>query len=312
MAFDRRSFLKALVAAPSSALLDRNFLRAMNSAQGISETFLLLQGLFFLEFDGPNLIVAAPDHNPQPPHLKHVYYTRLHAKQSLIEMPTDPSYKDILPGGVNCLPPEIPQLSHALIQQPQGFLRNCSKYRCKMILPWPKKIFSLRRSPSGDFCPDTTTKIGGNLRLGPEIATVLALVYDPVQNATPWIESYYAEHPVMPSTSEVNLALVSAKDVCGPHFDLQMCDCISPMGAVDHDKDLPTGLDGTDEYSIEELLGIRTPPVIPPKGPIQPFTCVQPTKKPGVVADCDSRKRSCRHGKVGGDVSSCPLFGISG
>jgi hypothetical protein len=174
-----------------------------------------------------------------------------------------------------------------------------------MVLPCPKTIFALRRGNSSDFWPDTSTKVGNDLGYGAEIATVVALVYDPAPNATPFVRSFYAEHVVQPATVEVNDALKSAQEICGHDFDLQFLECMAPITSVDNDADLPPGLDHTDEYSIEEVLGLSNASMQKPRGAIQPSTCGDLRKmlKP-------SSRKSCKFAKLAGDVSSCPILGI--
>jgi hypothetical protein len=75
MPINRRTLLKALAAAPAASLLQHPLARALAFDEGTPySAYILLHGMFFLEFVGAQLYVASPIYDP------HKFYVRRHGK----------------------------------------------------------------------------------------------------------------------------------------------------------------------------------------------------------------------------------------
>lgn len=290
MPLDRRSALKMLAIAPTFCFLKKPVAHGLLPPVFDDKVYIFLHGMFFMEVDNiqGSFVVATPNYDG------HRFYTRLHDKPMLQQMYTDINLVDKLKGTMN--PPKFEQQilqfsrSKALgIQNP--VLSQASMYRCRMILPYPEKIWPLRAGCKADFCPDPSSVVGAGLSIGDQIATITCLQYSPGADGA-YIQSYYAEHAHTPRPSEINDALEAAQDLCGDNFDLQIS-CGAPDVCIDPLGSLPPGTDQNDEYELKEL---------PPRKP--------PCIKVGPCGALDSKALAKEHLQHV-DVASCPQFGIN-
>lgn len=285
MTITRRKLLKTCALAPMLPMLSSPLLRGLiSNPPPPKQVFILLHGMFFLEFDTANqkLIVAAPQHNA------HHHCRRQHGQNNPTPLSGNPKL-DVIPGRITAFNPHIQMLrfpkSAVGVGQQGLVLKASNPYQCRMEWPYPDNILTLREGPSSGFVPDMSGNVAQNLLIGDsgKVATITCLVYTPGPFG-PYVESYYAEHPKMPKCIEINAALTSANKLCGGGFDLQLTSCSSSPVCTERDDELPDGVSKEDERSLQELNG--------------PPPCEHSVK---------TRKKSQF---VGGDVSSCPQFGI--
>lgn len=284
MSVDRRSLLKALALIPGLPILNSRLAHALMQG-GQQSTFVLLHGMWFMEFYDGLLYICTPKHNchkfrknthkPNP--------TGLQALESDIDWSENNTVK---PGKTNSFPTEILQFSAKLLNS-KGLpvLPAATSYACKMMLPAPKHIFGYRTDIKKNFTP-IAGKIADDIQdsIGPRIATITCLQYEPGPSG-PFIESFYASHDHSPNGTEIDEALVAARDICGQNFDLQFDPNSVPVApaTIDDSASLPSAVDKDDEKDIDELQ--------PPGPPCHP-------PKPGTV------------GVQNVDVASCPQLGI--
>jgi len=252
-----------------------------------SYTYLLLHGMFFMEFYDGLLYICTPKHNC------HKFFKNIHTPNptglQALEPDIDWSENNTLKQGkTNSFPTEILQFSAKLLNlRGLPVLPTATNYACKMVLPAPKHIFGYRTDAKENFTP-SSGKIADDIQdsIGPQIATITCLQYEPGPSG-PFIESFYASHDHPPNGSEIDDALIAAKDICGQNFDLQFDPNAIPVTAakMDHQASLPATVDPNDEKDIDELQ---------PQGP----SCHPP--KPGSDV-----------GTTSVDVASCPQFGIN-
>lgn len=287
MAIDRRTLLKIFSFAPALPLVGSTVVRALlANPPGPKQVFILLHGMFFLEFDlnAKKLVVATPQYDP------HWFYTRLHGDLTLTNLESDPLL-DVKPGQKTSFPDELLRFPASAIGRTGQILTSANaKYRCRMILPYPADILPLRQGLAALFAADTTTNVGKKLQIGNEVASMICLVYNAGASG-PSVRSFYAEHAQRPRCAEVNNALAAAKGLCGNGFDLQLKSCPSVSVCTERDDELPDGVSRDDEFGLGELHG--NPP------------CVHPLKT------ARGNKKGDRVRILGGDVSSCPQFGIT-
>lgn len=286
MAINRRSLLKALAAAPALPLFRLSILSALAGEARPYGGYILLHGMFFLEFFDNKLYVATPVHSG------HKFHKRPHG-QAFLDLQRDIDLTgQLLSGNVFTFPTELPQFSGDLISQRPGgiVLPSATTYQCRIKLPLPKYIFAYRTDKKSNFRPDRNTAIGDAIfkNAGPRVATITCLQYETGASA-PFVDSYYAEHCGKPLLSEVNQALADAQSLLGPKFKLQMKD-VAQDAAEDDDDSLPDGVTHADENELREFTEVH------------PADCV-PLVGSGLahkVAD-----------EVRADVASCPQFGIT-
>jgi hypothetical protein len=209
--------------------------------------------MFFLEFQGDALYVVTPNH------AGHEFYARPHGG-TLHPLDHDINLygnDKLRPGKVNSFPTDILQFSASVLQlegSDSSILASARTYRCRMILPLPKAIFALRSDAKDHFVPNPESLVGQTIltSTGPRVGTITCLEYEP-GNDGPYVISYYADHPHSATTSEVNEALVSAREVCGPKFDLKLASGAGPRPSYrDSESALPNGVSVDDEASLEE------------------------------------------------------------
>ncbi len=285
MTITRRKLLKTCALAPMLPVLTSPLVRGLiSNPPPPKQVFILLHGMFFLEFDTANqkLIVAAPQHNG------HWHYVRRHGQNNLTYLAGNPNI-DVTPGNMTAFSLHMQMLrfpkSAVGVGQQSLVLKASNPYQCRMEWPYPNSILTLREGPSSAFLPDMSGNVAKKLLIGDsgKMATVTCLVYTPGTSG-PYVESYYAEHPTMPTCTEINDALTSANKLCGGGFDLQLKKCSSLTACTERDDELPDGVSKDDEWSLQELHGKH------------------PCEHPAIT-----HKEGPR---LGGDVSSCPQFGI--
>jgi hypothetical protein len=282
----RRSMLKILALFSGSPLLSNSVTAELLAGNTKPYTYLLLHGMFFMEFYDGLFYICTPKYDC------HKFFKKTHAPNPTSFQSLDPDInwsKDnsmITPGKTNSFPPEVLQFSVKTLD-PNGLpiLPGAKNYACKMVLHPPKHIFGYRTDGKEKFHPltgNTADDISDST--GPRIATITCLQYDPGK-AGAFVESFYAEHDHLPRTSEVNDALQAAKGICGNNFDLKFDPSSSNPSPADKDKpgSLPPGIDPDYETEINEKPGTPCPP-----------------PKPGAVVGTENV-----------DVASCPQFGIN-
>src|SRR6267154_6213537 len=140
---------------------------------------ILLHGLFFLQYQGSNLIVMTPDHN------MHVFVQRFQGGQKPFpSLPLEPSFGNLVPNGSKvAFPSDMPQFDKnetsvgdlVFIQTPK------KNYRCRMALPFPLDIVMIRSTGFiTNFQPDPASKIGQSIlrHTGPGMGIVTLLHYE--------------------------------------------------------------------------------------------------------------------------------------
>jgi hypothetical protein len=228
---------------------------------------ILLHGLFFLQYQSNNLVVMTPNHpmhqflmrpqgmtgnanNPFPSLQSDIDLTTLIGSSSPVPLP---------------FPASMPQFSIADTGVGNLISTPSKNYRCRIVLPWPLDIMSLRSSGSlGDYHPLSTSSVGQSIlsNSGPALGIVTLLHYQSA--GSPFTVSYFAEHLMPTSTREVNPALKASKALFQnpENFDLQLseCDwcgnCTTPT--ICPDKDVPPtasayGVLRDDEHSVGEI-----------------------------------------------------------
>lgn len=280
------------------------FKKAANSSANV-----LLHGLFFMEFQDNDLIVAAPFYDP------HRYFYRDHQNpKSLVCVNADLGDFTDGPGSplpdVDPFPSEILHFSKSdLGLQPGSNYIDVNKtYGCLLKLPAPKHIVALR---CGDYDDFASISINGNVRssidkrCGPRLALITWLYYDsPSSKMNFKTRSYYAEHcnqvldPV-----EVNNTLQAATNVF-PTFDLRVSDLSHKQVDPDPVTQLPSYIAQDDESDLLEISG-------------QPCPC--PHKTVGDGNHLDPIRKPQGGKKVGKistnravEVATCPQFGVIG
>jgi hypothetical protein len=291
MPLDRRSLLKMLALAPAFTFLEPSLAHGLLSNNADQKVYILLHGMFFMEYDGDKFIVATPNCEG------HRFYTRFHG-QGLQDMDTDINLYNNVIGGPKPLPFEgILQLSRkADLNIDDGpVLSRASMYRCKMILPYPEKIITMRSGLASDFHPKGNIFAKSKRNIPSEIATITCLVYSAGSDDA-YTQSYYAEHPHRPSLSEINMALVAAQDLCGDSFNLQIASPSSTPCIPPSDSKLP-GVSQDDEYELDELF------------PGKP--CAASKSSSSMPAHKNAKKSIGNPDLLHLDVASCPQFAIT-
>jgi len=286
MPLDRRSILKALAFAPGLPILNSKLAQALMLQGAPTSTFILLHGMFFMEFYKDQLYVATPDHKETCDQNGHHFCVRRSGGQ-LQPMGTKIDlYSSLGHGTKNSFPSEILQFSKSLVDSGP---RKTNKYRCKMILPLPKNIFAYRTDTKDKFNPVNGSSIGQAIlaATGPRLATITCLEFTPGKEG-PYTESYYAEHKGRPNAGDVNAALLAAKDICGNKFNLQLTPLpnVPPPTAPDPIGSFPDGVSQDDEKELGELLT-------------------------GTMLACDEKPCPAKAHTEAIDVASCPQFGIN-
>jgi hypothetical protein len=287
MAMNRRAVLKSLVLLSGSSLLSKPLMAELTAAAGAtSYTYLVLHGMFFMEFYDGLLYICTPKHSC------HKFFKNIHKPNPTGLQPLEPDIdwsenNTVKQGKTNSFPTEILQFSAKLLN-PKGLpvLPAATSYACKMVLPAPKHIFGYRTDIKNNFTP-VSGKIADDIQdsTGPRIATITCLQYEPGPSG-PFIESFYASHDHPPNGTEIDEALIAAKDICGQNFDLQFDPNGKPVtpATKDDQGSLPSAVDPEDENDIDELQPQGSP-------------CHPP--KPGTVVGQNV------------DVASCPQLGIN-
>lgn len=284
MAIDRRSVLKALALAPAFPLAQSSFANLLlSSPPSPTSVYILLHGMFFMEFSGGNpqqLYVVSPNHSPH-------HFCVAQSGGALQKIGRDINLvAKLKQGSTVSFPPAVPQFSKSLIGSSGPVA--ATNYRCKMILPAPKNIFGLRTDTKNNFLPVPTSNVGQAIlnSTGRQLATITCLEYDPGSDGA-YVENYYAEHKWRPSPHDANAALVAAKDICGSNFDLQFVEkpgTSFPPAPLDPPGNLPSGVTQADEKELDDLLA-------------------------GGKLACDELALTFHTQSA--DVASCPQFGIN-
>jgi hypothetical protein len=281
MIFDRRSVLKALAVAPAffarSTLVEA--LGRQNDQPGDNMVHIYLVGLFLMEFQNADLVLATPQYH-------HHKYFEWDGKSSVTELAEYINLWDrVKPGSIYEFSPQNLKFKSDLISN--GYLlhpESPSKYkhRCTIVLPRPYAISAEFPRPVADFDPEQTSKIGAAIKkeaadAGVEcLGSVTHLQYEPADKIDPFTKAYLVLHyPLKRAT--VNGALRAARKVCGQAFDLQMhtVNTVSHAGGPPPQQSCP----GPDQALKTRTLDFKNLPVIP-----------------GVKEDVD--------------IASCPQFGM--
>jgi hypothetical protein len=228
----RRDVIKTLALSP---LLVNNSLRAFSSTRSFwqspppNQVFILLHGLFFLEYKGNNLVVTAPqvvDHDYQ-------IGTPDNDGSDLqpIQGQTSLDFSDPKMGLVGDkaftrrFPPELLQFSKK--ETGVGDLTGPFRFRC--VLPCPLDIVPLRNGPRSDFrCVPGGIFLSMNKHPGEQISIVTCLVYTgSIAKIHPTSTNrchFYAEPDFATGIEHTNQALAEAKLVFAhwDKFDLQL------------------------------------------------------------------------------------------
>jgi hypothetical protein len=294
MPLNRRSLIKALAFLPVFPILNSKLAQALMLQGAQTSTFILLHGMFFMEFYKDHLYVATPDHRASCNQNGHHFCMRRHGGQLQTMGTNIDLYSSLGHGGMSTFPKTIPQFPKSLIDLGP---KTTPTYRCKMILPLPKNIFGLRTDVKSNFNPVKGNAIGEAIlaaATGPRLATITCLEFVPGKDG-PYTESYYAEHKRRPNAADVNLALVAAKEICGNKFNLQLtalpcppppAPCFPPA-PKDPTASLPNGVSQDDESALDELVT-------------------------GTALACDEQPCPATAHKENVDVASCPQFGLRG
>lgn len=325
MPLDRRSILKALALVPGLPILNSRLAQALMSQGTLSSSYVLLHGMWFMEFDGQgHLLALTPQHQP------HHFHIRPQGKplQDLQKDPLDLTSTLGATGKVQQFPTDILQFSASAINLPSPILPNIAKFRAKLILPLPKLIFAYRTDTTENF-PAEAGHVDDSISTfaGPRLGTITCLEYDPGSGG-PSVTSYYAEHPRKASSAIVNAALDAVRDpgFLGPNFDLKVKMGFVADACRDTDQSLPTGVLGDDEATIEEIENPltlfcennfkanktivihRKSKTGKPAGKQTPRKAAPASKahrSPHTKSDSDLRLTQ------GADIASCPQFGIN-
>lgn len=227
---NRRHLIKTLALSP--LLLNRSFC-SFALRNGVAQTptpsnvFILLHGLFFLEYQGGKLVVTAPevaDHDYQ-------MGTPDNDGKDLQPLPSTPQdFSDPamgLTGASNAtqFPPELLQFS----KKDTGVGNLTGPFRFRCTLPSPLQIVPLRNGPRSDLhCTPGNVLSSINKHQGARIGIVTCLVYTgSVAKIHPTSTDrchFYAEPDFEPNLEHTNHALSEARLLFanGKNFDLQL------------------------------------------------------------------------------------------
>jgi len=323
MPLDRRSLLKALALVPGLPILNSKLAQALMSQGAAQSSYVLLHGMWFMEFDGNGHLLAAT-----PQHQAHHFHIRPHQQPLQALPPGDLDLTSTLgtTGKVAFFPTDILQFSAAAVQISYPRLPKITKFQTRITLPLPKLIFAFRSDTTDDF-PAAAGKVRDSMLTfaGPRLATITCLEYDPGSGG-PTVTSYYAEHPAKANSTAVNAALGDAADseFLGPNFNLIVNAGFVPDACRDTDDSLPMGVLGDDEATLRE---IQNPLALFCVGNLSAAAKAAPnptskTAKPAAQqtsrqATSKAKTHSAAQPKAGlklekaADIASCPQFGIN-
>lgn len=309
MAITRRALLQSFALAPALQLLNSNLAHALMSAGPQANTYILLHGMFFMAFEGNNLVVATPQHLP------HHFQTRDHGGPLQTLPAGDINLTSLEGGAVQCFPSDVIQFSASSMQRVKPVLSSATKFQTRITLPFPKAIFAYRTDTADHFLGDPGKNVTQSILsfAGPRLGTITCLEYGPGSN--PFVRSYYAEHPTRVGSTEVNLAFDAARDqgFCGPGFDLTILPGYVPDPYRDPDASLPPGVLGDDEASLEEISA--TTSLYRPM--FETHSRATNMQAPRVAIHPDTQNTAGRNAErqhrvpFNVDVASCPQLGIT-
>lgn len=304
MTLSRRTILKTIALSPILSVMDSPLLHGFFAAGPPTQTYVLLHGMFFMEFQGETLCVVTPNKPNPPTGNDHEFYVRPHGGM-LADLDTDVDLTQgqIKAGGLKSFPPEVPQFSASILLQggadkPILPPKGSGTYRCRMVLPTPKHIFGYRSDTKNYFRPEGN--VGQSIldSTGTRLGTITCLQYEPGSSTNPFVLNYYAEHPGPATTGDVNAALRTAKDICGSYFDLQLKPGWVFSSNPDPENSLPSGVSQDDEDTLEDVIGFfRLYEKLlsdEAKKSLKSLK-IHPGKKPQLAAD----------------IASCPQFAIN-
>jgi hypothetical protein len=309
MTLSRRTILKTIALSPMLPVLNSPLLDGFFAAGPPTQTYLLLHGMFFMEFQGDTLCVVTPNKPTPPTGNDHEFYQRPHGGM-LADLYRDIDWTQgqIKAGPLkNSFPPETPQFPASILLQggpdkPILPAKGSGTYRCRMVLPTPKRILGYRSDTKNYFRPTGNTGQSILDSTGTRLGTITCLQYDP-GNVSPFVLNYYAEHPDTAVTDDVNAALRTGKDVCGPNFDLQIKSGWVFSSNRDPENSLPAGVSQDDEQTLEEV--------------IDSFALYRNLLNDQAKKSFDSLKTAHSHQEdqiqktKAADIASCPQFGIN-
>ena len=261
---DRRSLLKMLAIAPlgfaSSPLLDA--LVQLDDQPPDNMVHILLVGLFLMEFQDADLVLATPQY-------RHHKCYEWDGKSTVTELPEYINLWDrVKPGSIYQFSPQNLKFKSDLISN--GYLLHPEspskhKHRCTIVLPTPYAITAELAQPIGDFDPEPSSKIGTAIKkeaadAGVEcLGSVTHLQYQPADKVDPFTKFYLVLHYPL-NRRTVNGALHAARNVCGQGFDLQMrtVNTLSHTGGS-----APKSCPGSDHAIKTRSLDLNNLPVIP-------------------------------------------------
>jgi hypothetical protein len=225
---------------------------------------ILLHGLFFLQYQGNNLIAMTPDHS------KHVFLMRSqNQKPPFTNLPQDLTPTNLIGGSTQApFPPEMPQIDKNItgVGDLVATSTPSKNYRCRLVTLWPLEIVVLRSGGSfSDFHSLSTSTVGANIKKPglTKLGIVTLLHFE--TSGPAFTISYFAEHMMPTQAVDVNPVLKASQVLFqqGNNFDLQFseCDwcpnCSAPPICPDPDplpkKILDWGVIRDDEHSVGEV-----------------------------------------------------------
>jgi len=274
---------------------------------------ILLHGLFFLQYQGDQLIVLAPYHK------KHEFKKRpQHQQPPLDPLNDEEAFANLIPHNIKqAFPPSMPQFDKN--ETGVGDLVPKQKpeknYRCQMVLPWPLDIDVIRtRGRMRDLKPMLTSRVGDNILKysGPGLGLVTVLHYETPDPG--FTISCFAEHMKPANTNEVNDALKDAGKLFANEskFDLRLREVNRPIICPDPDP-LPPKITRyqiirDDEHSVGEVYDSKDCAGIVLSSKITGDKVIRDDEPPaGEVYKTKNRLKT-----FASDPANCVQFGVRG
>lgn len=235
MTIPRRGILKMFALSPlfsiSSALASQS---KRLVAPNVHPVNILLHGFFFMEYDDTNkrLLVGSPfyvNHNvgyiDRPAHqMQYIPYTATQPDDLTSTLAGDSSSAVYFPSDIMQFSKrETNNTGIMMIDPSVGVGDVPGKYKCLLILPYPKDIVTIRSGGSlSDF--NVAGSVGASIRrhTGVPLSLITCLQYD-IQGTGPGfrIRSYFAEHcDSGPDDAEMAKVLMAARNTLKGTFDL--------------------------------------------------------------------------------------------